>query len=604
VQSISDIKAITYNVSNGKLMETKLTDDNITIEALTKNTSVKKITIPNVREGSIIELKYKISSNGVSYIPDWNFQEKEPVIWSEYEASIPEYLDFLPLTQGNTPYLVNTKEEGTDNIPTAYTPAANSGKVIATNVLELRTKVTGSSRWKVYKYKWVQKDVPSLKLEAYMTSIRDYQTRISFQLKGFYNIVVTSTQETRGNTMVLNSEFSRGLYNPINNSWDKLGEELMDTESLGGVIDKKNATKDVVATVVGDLNTPKEKAAALYTYIGKNYTTNEGKSVLMSQSLNDLLKSHKGTPSDLNLLFINMLRVAGVKASPMLISTRGHGRINRFYPFLDRLDKTLVHIELNEKESIIADISGYPQPMNILPFEDLNGEGFIIKEATSTGWATVKSSVTTRQFKVVNVALNTEGVVIGDLNYAYSGYEAVENRDKIKEIGEEKHIKFVTKSLISDGTLENYKIENPDRSSDLPLKIKAKIKSSSCANKAEDKIYLNPLACVHDMANPFKMEDRLYDIDFGEPRDAIFQITVAMPEGYKIEDMPKTARYLLGDNALKFEYLISTKDNSINIMTKLSIKQTIFPPEDYKELKQTYAKIVAKMGEQIVLSKI
>ncbi len=212
VQSISDIKAISYNTNNGKLIETKLSDDNITVEALTKNTSIKKITMPNVREGTIIELKYKISSNGVAYIPDWNFQENIPVIWSEYEASIPEYLDFLPISQGNTPYLVNTKEESTDN--------------------------------------------------------------------------------------------------------------------------------------------------------------------------------------------------------------------------------------------------------------------------------------------------------------------------------------------------------------------------------------------------------RLYDIDFGEPRDAIFQIKVALPEGYKIEDMPKTARFLLGDNALKFEYLIRHKDNNINIMTKLNIKQTIFEPEDYKELKQAYAKIIAKLGEQIVLSKI
>lgn len=596
-QRVAEIKGVCYNSNNGKLSESKLSDENIVDESLTKSISVKKMTIPSVQEGSIIELKYKISTNGIFAINGWHFQDKIPVKWSEYDIEIPEFYDYLPVTQGNTPYLWNSKEDGTQGKTVTFSGDLERNRAVS-NI------VRGSARanWKTTKYHWIQKDVPAFKTEKYMTSSNDYVTKVTFQLKGIYIPQLRQSMTVGNNTT--KAEMTAGPYFPFRNSWDKLGEDLLESENFGNAIDKKSATKEDVAKAIAGKNAPKEKLSAIYDYIGKNFEKNDKESLQLSQSFNDLLKNKKGSASDLNILLCNMLRGAGLDASPVVISTRDNGRINRFYPLLDYLDKTLVYVKLSDRDSIVIDMSGYPQPMGLLPFEDLNGEGFVIEDKKTIGWVMVKNTLTTKRFSAGNFVLNTEGVLNGDINYTFTGYEAFDNRKAIKENTAEKHIQSIVKNIIANGKLESHKFENTEPNSDLALKATVKVISSACATKANDKIYINALSCMSDKSNPFKVDERLYDIDFGEPRDEFYQVNIVLPEGYKVEEMPKTARIQLPEGALKFEYLISLKENTITINTKFNIKRTIFQAEEYKDLKQVYAQILTKMGEQIVLTKI
>jgi Domain of Unknown Function with PDB structure (DUF3857)/Transglutaminase-like superfamily len=593
MQRISDLKAVCYNMENGKMVETKLTDENIFDEKLTKRISVKKFSIPAVREGSIIEFRYKINYDGIE-VPDWQFQDEIPVIWSEFEAEIPEFFEFLPVTEGATPYLVDSKIE------------KGKSKTVNMSIKEsgiANRTFTGTARinWKATAYHWVQKDVPAIKTEKYMTSAKDYFTKLNFQVKGFYNTMFTGfIAGTHGQST---ASLTAGTYQPLYSSWGKVAEELMEEERFGNVMDKKSETKEEVAKIIQGSMTAKDKMNAIYNFIGKNYTVEERKSIFMSQSLSDLIKNHKGSSSDINLLFINMLRLAGLNASPIIISTRNNGRINRVYPLLDRLDKVIVHVKLSETDSLIVDATGYPQPINLLPFDDLNGEGFVIHDKKTTNWILIKNSVANKKFYAASYALNTEGVLSGDINFTFTGYSASENRLSIREDGSEKHMKSLVKGLLSDGRMESHKFENIELLSDLPLKGTTKLTTSTCINKANEKIYISPLVCLVEKENPFKAEERKYNIDFGEPRDEFYQVNIKLPDGYKVEEMPKTARIQLPEGAVKFEYLISVKENTVSINAKFNIKRSIFDSTEYKDLKQVYAQILAKMGEQIVLIK-
>ena len=593
LQRITDIKASCFNLENGKLVETKLSEENIFDEKLIKRINVKKISIPNVREGSIIEIKYKISTDGID-IPEWEFQTEIPVIWSEYEAEIPAFFDFLPISQGATTYLVSDKTE---------TPKSKNLTMTVREDSYVNRTFNGSARvsWQATNFHWVQKDIPALKTEKYMTSAKDYLTKVSFQLKGYYRAMLSGI--IRSGQGKDEATLTAGTYEKISSSWEKLAEELMEEDGFGNVIEKKSATKDDVAKIIQGVSTPKDKLNAIYNYIGKNFELIERKSIVVTQPLSDLLKNHKGTATDLNLLFVNMLRGAGLDASPVLISSRKNGRINRFYPILDRLDKVLVQVQLSEKDSMIVDVSGYPQPIGLLPFNDLNGEGFVIKDKKTTSWTSVKNTLTNKKFQVANYVLNTEGGLVGDINFTFTGYSAVENRKAIKDLGAEKQMQTLVKNLITEGKMESYKFENTEPQSDLALKGTVKLSTTACVTKADGKMYISPLVCLSDKENPFKAEYRKYNIDFGEPRDEFFQVNIKLPEGYKIDEIPKTSRIQLPENAMKFEYLISEKDNTISINAKLNIKRTIFTPEEYKDLKQLYAQILAKMGEQIVLTK-
>jgi hypothetical protein len=117
-------------------------------------------------------------------------------------------------------------------------------------------------------------------------------------------------------------------------------------------------------------------------------------------------------------------------------------------------------------------------------------------------------------------------------------------------------------------------------------------------------MYINPLLCFGEKANPFANPERQYTIDYGSPKEEIANLILTLPEGYKVEESPKIGRFQFAEGAIKYDYLIEPVGNQIKVNTKLSIKKTSFEVEQYKDLRDFYAKIIAKMGEQIVLTKI
>lgn len=65
---IESLKATTYNLEDGKIIKTKVTSNSIYMEEVEEDYQINKITFPNVKVGSIIELSYKLSGVGLKNI--------------------------------------------------------------------------------------------------------------------------------------------------------------------------------------------------------------------------------------------------------------------------------------------------------------------------------------------------------------------------------------------------------------------------------------------------------------------------------------------------------------------------------------------------------
>ncbi len=102
-ETISGLKAVTYNLENGKIVETKAKSDGFFNEKFSDNLTLVKVALPNVKVGSVVEITYKINSDFLMNFWDWEFQETIPVVWSEYRASIPEYFNYDKYMQGYIP---------------------------------------------------------------------------------------------------------------------------------------------------------------------------------------------------------------------------------------------------------------------------------------------------------------------------------------------------------------------------------------------------------------------------------------------------------------------------------------------------------------------
>ena len=76
------------------MVRTKMKRDLVFTERLTKQYMQLKFSIPAVREGTVFEYKYQLSSDLYYSINSWEAQRSIPVIFTQYDITIPEYFKF------------------------------------------------------------------------------------------------------------------------------------------------------------------------------------------------------------------------------------------------------------------------------------------------------------------------------------------------------------------------------------------------------------------------------------------------------------------------------------------------------------------------------
>ena len=88
-EKVTNLRGCTYNLVNGQVEKTRLETSATFVEKQTPTVNVQKFTLPNVREGAVIEYAYTLTSDFLFNFQDWTFQRDIPVRWSEYRVSIP-----------------------------------------------------------------------------------------------------------------------------------------------------------------------------------------------------------------------------------------------------------------------------------------------------------------------------------------------------------------------------------------------------------------------------------------------------------------------------------------------------------------------------------
>ena len=588
-QKVGDLKAASYNLENGKIVESKISKDNVFDEKLTRSRMVKKITIPAVREGSIIELKYTLTDEGTG-IQDWAFQREDiPTVWSEFEASVPTFIEFRKMSQGWEPFSLTEEGSKTDYVNISFNTRSN-GLVVDSKNVNARVE------YQTNNMHFIQENLPALKPEQFVPSVRDYLSQISFDVRAVYQ---TDLVHTGGD----NYRLENRAFRERNISWERLGVEMLE-DVYGDLIKSEKHTDAETKKCVAGLTTGAEQIAAIYAFVGQNYQDSGRDYLWPSQKLDELVKNRKGTATDLNLLFINMLRRAGIKAYPLMISTRNHGRVLSFRVTTDAFNRVIAAVEDADKQLTLIDVTGWPNPLGLLPEEDLNGEGLLLKENEIPVWIPLQNKTAVRHAVMADLTLHPENGIAGAVTFSETGYGAAEARVKIKGKDAQTFVQEKFKTLIADGRCSDLKVENVDQWQDENLKGSFQLETTAFTTVSGDKIYLNPALGFGLKENPFKNPDRKFNVDLGTPDFTTWSFTINIPAGYKVEELPKASKMTFGENALSFHYIAEATPEAIKIVIRQQVKNPYVPVEHYADLKQFFGNWVAKLEEQVVLTKI
>jgi hypothetical protein len=547
-ETVSKLKATTYNLENGKIVETKMSKESVFRAKFNRNINLQKFTLPNVKEGSVIEYSYNVSSDFLYNFPNWKFQYDIPVRHSEYWAVIPDFFVMEKYMQG---YVQPTVYEAKDKSQATYNEKAHH---------------------------WVIKNVPAFKVEPYMTSEEDYMSKINFALA-----MIT---------------FPGQMPQEIMTSWQKLNNDLLEDEYFGKVINGSGYLKKVTEEVIAGETDEMKKVEKIYSYVRNNLAW-DGHKDYLSLKPKEIFDKKKGTSGDINLTLASMLEKAGLTVEMVLLSTRDHGFIREQFPMAKQFNYVVCAVRINGKP-IFLDATDKYLPVGVLPERCLNGQGLMISK-NFHGWVPLESKIKERTVISADIVLNELSEFTGKVSISHDGYDGANVRKEYGLKGETEYVKNSignkTNWQVSKSSFEN--LEDNTKS----VKETHELTITDHAVASGDIIYLNPFVMGQMEQNPFKLANRTYPVDYGSLKEKVYMARITLPEGFIVDELPQNKILALPAGAGKYMYSCTQVGNMINVTSNFQISRSIFVQDDYPNLREFYSQVVAKQAEQIVLKK-
>lgn len=553
-----EVEGVTYSLRpDGIIQKTMLEDNAVFAEKADETQTNYRFTLPALQPGCVIEFRYTIIFKGNLFMPTWRFQHMIPTLWSEYRTLIPTTMAYAKGTFTFEPFWINEITKKTIQVANPYTGEAS-------------TKCDAS--------RWVMRDLPALRDEAFITTVDDYTPQVRLQL----------------------AEYARpwmGSIEKVLRTWDKVIEELLDAKLFGKLLDAGRDLRERTQSVIAGKSTPIEKMAALYDYLRLAMLWNGNYSVAGSDP-DDLLKSKKGDSGDINLLLIAMLRSAGLDANPIIASTRSHGKITDLYPLVDQFNTVVARVGVGGS-TYFLDATNPLRPYDLVAPELLNVTGLVIKEGPAE-WVPITSGRRYVHRSIARLDLSIDGTIHGTLASADEEYSALLRRTRLREKKPEDIARDLFDAEQSGLTLDSVTVSGADNIQS-QLRVEAVASAKSYAQVAGNFIYFNPIVVDRLRASPFKLKERKFPVDMSYGREVSTLATVHVPANFEIKEFPKNIE--LGGEDIKYTRRTVAWGDSVQTMTRLRIAVTVFPPGVYESLKSFYDQIVAAESEQVVLQR-
>lgn len=579
-QRVSDIEGATFVLdSSRKITKREIDSKAIFEENLDGKRTRVRFALPALAPGAVIEYRYTITSKNLHYIEDWEFQTKEPTRWSEYRATIPNVFKYASVSQGYEKFHIDEVKDYSQDYSTFVDESREyefrgvpfrSGKGLRSVHYEIRGK----------SYRWVMKDVPALREEPYVTTVNDHIAKITFQL---------SSVEWPG-------EAPRRILH----TWDRVVEELLEAKDFGKQLNEDRLLRREAESITSGIGDATEKLKALYAYVQKSMSWNGRYAVFADQDLDDVFAAKTGNSGEIAMILISMLRITGIEAHPVLVSTRSHGKIQDIYPIVSQFNHVLAYAAVGEREYLLDAISP-SHPFGLLSVDALNHTGLAIVEG-SAQWIPIVPQMKFQHQAVVNLALSEDGLMVGDLQCVDSQYGALEKRNFLRNKNETEMVKAMLKADENGLAVDSFTVSNKTEL-DKPIVVRGYISSSTYANRSGDFIYINPIVLNRASTNPLKLKGRKFPIDMPYARDEHRTTNLTIPDGYTANELPPSTSLRLSDNGAEYRRLVQAVGNSIQLVSRFTFQKTSFEPERYKELQEFFEGVVALESEQIVLKK-
>ncbi|WP_299710319.1 hypothetical protein [uncultured Tenacibaculum sp.] len=551
-EDVKNIKAVTYSLQGDFIRRTYVSDKNIFRKQLSETWKQTSFTLPDLKEGCVIEYTYSIISP-YSQLNDWNFQSDIPKMKSDFTASI----------LGNWKHNVRLRSSR---------PLDRSNSYIKNNCVHIDGVGDGDC-WVI---EYGLDNIPAFKGENFMLAEDNFKSKIIFE-----SISYTAMD---------------GKVTNYTSTW-KDADKTLKNNFFDGQTSKKNYFKRNLPSNLLTIKNDFERADAVYKHIQERLNWNDKYWSRKKIKVKNIYDDKVGAVDAINLTLYNALTAANIETYLVVLSTRQNGVVTKLYPSISEFNYVIIKTVI-DGETYFLDATDKQLMFGEIPYRCLNGEGRVLDFKKGSYWELIKPKFKSYKNHSINLEFKDD-VFVGKIITAKKGYYAIGERKAFGSKSEDKYLEdFETR----------YPLIEVDEFNATPSKngkdsFKTFYSVSIPDLELENVIRINPFIIDRNSVNPFKLKERKFPVDFGHAWSKAFNITIKIPEGYEVSQLPKTKAISLPNKGGRAILNVKTTGDQIKIYNKLFFSKAVYNEIEYHYIKKLYNEVINMQSSYIEFKK-
>lgn len=392
------------------------------------------------------------------------------------------------------------------------------------------------------------------------------------------------------------SRMGQTNYNDLQfGSWDDFPKLMFQSDDYTKNLDPKGLYKDDIKTATSGLTDSTAIAKAVYDLVQDNIEWNGNFGIFPDLGTRFAYKNKEGDVTDLNMMYVSMMRSLGYEAYILLSSTKSHGL--PLSPSQETFNYTLAAVKLGGQYKVV-DCANEDATFDYLPKYALNGAGLMMKNKEEFKWVNLERPKISNRQVFVNAELSEDLVIEGKTRERRTGYFGIEFNAFLKDRDVDKtrlvNYDFLDLELTDEEVQPSDAIDSAVFSYDFY--------TEEAVEQIGDDYYLLPSLFLALTETPLQEDERFYPIDYTFTQHARYMTTVKIPEAYQVSFTPEPVRLVLPDGLGSYSYTVQAVAGGFQVLTDVQIKKGVIAATFFPELKSLYAQRVAKESEKIVLT--
>jgi Domain of Unknown Function with PDB structure (DUF3857) len=396
----------------------------------------------------------------------------------------------------------------------------------------------------------------------------------------------------------------------VDKFWKHFGKKA--DGKVEAFVDKRKAMEEAVSSIVSPSDPPEVKLQKIYARVQQiqnlsylpRKSAEERKRENMKEITNveDLWKYQYGSGWDITWLFLGLVRAAGFEAYPCLVSGRSEYFFHKDRVNGRELDANVVLVKANGQDQYFDPGAAFT-PYGLLPWMETGVVGLRLDRDGGTWIQTpLPMSEQTRMERTAQLKLSGEGDISGKLKVTFTGLAAlawrIDERNE-DDASRKKALEDEVKAFIPSGS-EAELANSPDwQNGNSPLVAEFDLKVAGWASSAGRRALFPTGLFSASEKHLFEHADRVWPVYFRYPFREIDDFTVELPQGWKVESVPKVVDH----DAKAVQYSLTVEDESgvLHIRRALRSDLVMVDKDHYPVLRNFYQLVKTEDEQQAVL---